>query len=292
MVWVATVSQNVCLRRHICNKYSQIFGKWSKNFTIFYLHKQYSLYTSGTYFFLLDMKKIILTSLLALSSQLSAQEIMPNSLSTEMASVSNNLGFDIIGVLFVVFFYIALPVIFYCISSYSLSLLNKHYNKKTTSGISWIPFVRYYDFIKQATKSPKKAFFVTLFPWIIAVLGILGGIIVGITGSSLSMASNSWVSPAFMIFGSIIILGILGIVVMNFWRAFIISKYVKWDVTTALGLSTYTTIVLWYIALDRVRKNTNIIGILGFIAIGLVICFYIGILFILGFTGLSTFLGI
>gem|GEM_PF-6498172 len=49
---------------------------------------------------------------------------------------------------------------------------------------------------------------------------------------------------------------------MNFWRAFIISKYVKGDTTTALGLSTYTALVLWYIALDRVRKNTNIIGIL------------------------------
>jgi hypothetical protein len=57
-------------------------------------------------------------------------------------------------------------------------------------------------------------------------------------------------------------IGILGIVAMNFWRAFIIAKHVKGDVTTALGLSTYTALVLWYIALDRVRKNTNIIGIL------------------------------
>jgi hypothetical protein len=63
-------------------------------------------------------------------------------------------------------------------------------------------------------------------------------------------------------------------------------------VTTALGLSTYTAIVLWYIALDRVKKNTNIIGIIGFVGIGLVVCFYAGILFLLGFSGLSAFLGV
>jgi hypothetical protein len=91
-----------------------------------------------------------------------------------------------------------------------------------------------------------------------------------------------------MVFWSIVILGFLSIVMMNFWRAFIISKYVKWDTTTAFGLSTYTTIVLWYIALDRVKKNTNIIGILGFVVIGLVICFYIGLIAIMGLSGLES----
>jgi hypothetical protein len=77
---------------------------------------------------------------------------------------------------------------------------------------------------------------------------------------------------------------------MNFWRAFIISRYVKWDTTTALGLSTYTSLTLWYIALDRIYKKTDIIGILWFVTIGLIICFYIGIIFLFGFSGLETFL--
>ncbi len=115
------------------------------------------------------MKKILLAPIFILTTQLFALDVAPNALSQEMASVSNNLGFDIIGILMAVFLYIALPVILYCISSYGLSLLNKHYHKKATSKISWIPFVRYYDFIKQATKSPKKAFIVTLLPWIMTV---------------------------------------------------------------------------------------------------------------------------
>lgn len=78
---------------------------------------------------------------------------------------------------------------------------------------------------------------------------------------------------------------------MSFWRAFIITKYVKGDVTTALGLSTYTALVLWYIALDRVYKKTNIIGILGFILLGTIVCFYIGILSFMGVSGIATFLG-
>jgi hypothetical protein len=62
---------------------------------------------------------------------------------------------------------------------------------------------------------------------------------------------------------------------MNFWRAFIIKKYVNGDVTTALGLSIYTSIVLWYIALDRSTGKTDIIGKVGFILMGLVALLYI-----------------
>lgn len=61
---------------------------------------------------------------------------------------------------------------------------------------------------------------------------------------------------------------------MNFWRAFIIKKYVKGDTTTAFGLSTYTTLVLWYIALDRTTGKTDIIGKIGFICLGLVALLY------------------
>jgi flagellar biosynthesis component FlhA len=46
--------------------------------------------------------------------------------------------------------------------------------------------------VKQATKSPKKAFIVTLLPWIITVIAILGGLTVGIIGNNLNIASNSY----------------------------------------------------------------------------------------------------
>jgi hypothetical protein len=234
------------------------------------------------------MKKILFGSLFALSAQLFAQEeIMPTAFPTEMNWVSSSFGLEIIGILIGVFFYVALPVFLYCISSYSLSLLNKHYNKKVSSKISWIPFVRYYDFVKQATLSPKKAFLITVLPWILSVIGFAGVIMLGMQGIAVS-----WITPELITCISIMGVGILGIIAMNFWRAFIIAKHVKWDVTTALGLSTYTAIVLWYIALDRVKKNTNIIGIIGFVGIGLVICFYAWLLFLLGFSGLSAFLGV
>lgn len=233
------------------------------------------------------MKKILLTPLLTLSTQLFAQEDVITTFPSEMTWVSSNSGFEIISIVIGVLFYVVLPVLLYCISSYSLSILNKHYNKKSTSKISWIPFVRYYNFIKHATLSPKKAFFITLFPWILSVIGVSGVIILGMQGIAVL-----WITPLLITFVSIMGIGILGIMAMNFWRAFIISKHVKWDITTALGLSTYTAIVLWYIALDRIKKNTNIIGILGFIAIGLVVCFYAGILFLLGFSGLSAFLDV
>jgi hypothetical protein len=109
---------------------------------------------------------------------------------------------------------------------------------------------------------------------------------------NIGATNASWAPSVFITFGCIILLGFIGIIGMNFWRAFIVSKHVKGDVTTALGLSTYTAIVLWYIALDRVKKNTNIIGILGFISIGLLVCFYVGILFVFGVNGLTTFLGL
>ncbi len=123
------------------------------------------------------MKKILFISIFALSAQLFAQE---------MVSVGNNPGLDLLRFLINIFFFVLLPIILYCISSYSLSLLNKHYNKKTTSKISWIPFVRYYDFIKHATHSPKKAFFITLFPWILSVIGLSGVIILGMQGIAVS----------------------------------------------------------------------------------------------------------
>jgi len=128
------------------------------------------------------MKKILFTALLAQSVHIFAQEMMDTSFPTEMASVDTGTGLEIIGVLIAVFFYIALPVILYCISSYSLGLLNKHYNKKITSKISWIPFARYYDFVKHATKSPKKAFIITLLPWIISLIGLFGVIFIGMKG--------------------------------------------------------------------------------------------------------------
>jgi NADH:ubiquinone oxidoreductase subunit 5 (subunit L)/multisubunit Na+/H+ antiporter MnhA subunit len=99
------------------------------------------------------------------------------------ATGSSSLGLSIIGILIGGFFYIALPVLLYCVGSYSLSLLNKHYSKKTSSRISWVPFVRYYDIIKTATKSAKKAFIITLLPWILFAVGILGVLIVGILGN-------------------------------------------------------------------------------------------------------------
>lgn len=231
------------------------------------------------------MKKILFASLLALSAQLFAQEAMPTALSPEMAWANSNLGFEIISMVIGAFFYLILPVLLYCISSYSLALLNKHYNKKVSSKISWIPFARYYDFVKQATKSPKKAFIITLLPWIVSLIGLTGVIIIGMRGIV------GWIPSELVTFASILGIGILSIIAMNFWRAFIIAKHVKWDVTTALGLSTYTAIVLWYIALDRVKKNTNIIGILGFTVLGLVVCFYIGIVLMLGLSGLAQFLG-
>jgi len=97
---------------------------------------------------------------------------------------SGSLGLNIIVILIGGFFYIILPILLYCIGSYSLSLLNKYYSKRTSSRISWIPFVRYYDIVKTATKSAKKAFIITLLPWIMVLGGILGGVAVGFLGNT------------------------------------------------------------------------------------------------------------
>lgn len=80
----------------------------------------------------------------------------------------------------------------------------------------------------------------------------------------------TWVGVVFMIAGA------FGIFAMNFWRAFIIKKYVKGDTTTALGFSTYTALVLWYVALDRTTGKTDIIGKTGFVLLALTILAYIG----------------
>ncbi len=100
---------------------------------------------------------------------------------------SSSLGLSIIGILIGGFFYIILPILLYCIGSYSLSLLNKYYSKRTSSRISWIPFVRYYDIVQTATKSSKKAFIITLLPWIMVLGGILGGIAVGFLGNTVTL---------------------------------------------------------------------------------------------------------
>lgn len=95
--------------------------------------------------------------------------------------------------MFIVFaiFYFILPIAIYCIGSYSLARLDKHYQKVNTSGISWIPFARYYHIVKHATKSGKKAFTVTILPTILVVVGIiLGGILIASTFSGV-MDKNS-----------------------------------------------------------------------------------------------------
>lgn len=57
--------------------------------------------------------------------------------------------------------------------------------------------------------------------------GILGGIAIGIIEKNIDIGSRGWTGPAFITFGVIILLGVLGIGAMNFWRAFIIAKYIK-----------------------------------------------------------------
>jgi hypothetical protein len=86
---------------------------------------------------------------------------------------------------------------------------------------------------------------------------------------------------------SISIIGFLSMIAMNFWRAFIIKNYVKGDTTTALGLSTYTAVVLWYIALQRSTGKTDIIGKVGFICIGLIALVYIVIIAFFVYSGIT-----
>ena len=53
--------------------------------------------------------------------------------------------------IFFILLYTVLPLGLYCIASYSLSLLDKFYHKKKTSGISWAPFARYFYIVKKET---------------------------------------------------------------------------------------------------------------------------------------------
>ena len=74
---------------------------------------------------------------------------------------------------------------------------------------------------------------------------------------------------------------------MNFWRAFIIKDYVKGDTTTALGLSTYTAVVLWYIALQRSTGKTDIIGKIGFICLCLIALLYVVMIGFFVYSGIT-----
>lgn len=242
-------------------------------------------------FFLFFMKKVFFFSVWLMGTSIFAQDAsIPTLWDATSLWSSGSLWITILGFLFTGFLYIGLPIIFYCISSYSLGLLDRHYYKKTSSRISWIPFARYYHLIKNITKSPRKAFIITLLPWIITVGSILSLIVLGILEQKLSPTITSNIYTAMTTLFITALIGAVTIIAMSVWRAFIIAKHVKWDTTTALGLSTYTTLVLWYIALDRVYKKTDIIGIVWFSLLGLIICFYIGIFVMQGLDGVAAFL--
>lgn len=180
------------------------------------------------------------------------------------------------GMIFILVIYIAFPIILYCIGSFSLARLDMHYNKVKSSGISWVPFARYFHIIKNATWSSKKAFSLTILPWILIIVGIVWLVIATIISNTAESSTPvSWFVPVMIILGSISLIGFLSVIIMNFWCAFIIKNYVKGDTTTALGLSTYTSVVLWYIALQRSTGKTDIIGKIGFICLGLVALMYI-----------------
>lgn len=236
------------------------------------------------------MKKVFFLSLWLIGTSLFAQDTsIPDISSVSLGWSSGSTWMTLLGVLFFGFLYVGLPLLFYCISSYSLSLLNKYYHKKKSSRISWIPFVRYYDFVKQATKSPKKAFVVTLLPWILTVWSLVILIILGI----IENISQNMSEALYALTNTMVVLTLVwgvAIVAMSIWRAFIISKYVQGDTTTALGLSTYTTLVLWYIALDRVYKKTDSIGITGFTVLGLMVCFYGAVFIMLGAPAVLSYL--
>ena len=246
------------------------------------------------------MKYLLLSLLISVSGFTFAQAdegLMDGTLYT-----SNNLQMDYISnstiplgtievvatifmVIFFALFYVILPIAIYCIGSYSLSQLDKHYQKVNSSGISWVPFARYYHIVKNATKSSKKAFNVTILPTALIIVGIiLGSILVASTFSGLIDKNSSM--PFYIVVGIIILWGFILAIIMHFWRAFIIKKYVKGDTTTALGLSTYTSVVLWYIALDRTTGKTDIIGKIGFVALILFVIIYIGMAGIVGVSAL------
>ncbi len=184
-------------------------------------------------------------------------------------------------VVFFALFYFILPITIYCIGSYSLSRLDKYYQKVNSSGISWIPFARYYHIVRNATKSAKKAFYITILPTVLLIAGsILLWILIASTLSGFIDKNSS--IPFYIVAIIIILWGFILAIIMHFWRAFIIKKYVKGDTTTALWLSTYTSIVLWYVALDRTTWKTDIIGKIGFIVLALFAIVYIGMVGMVG----------
>ncbi len=192
------------------------------------------------------------------------------------------------GMIFILVIYIAFPIILYCIGSFSLARIDVHYNKVKSSWISWVPFARYFHIIKNATWSGKKAFCLTILPWIFILVGIIWLIVATIIANTVSSsAPAAWFVPVMITFSSISLIGFLGIVVMNFWCAFIIKDYVEGDTTTALGLSTYTAVVLWYIALQRSTGKTDIIGKVGFIWIGLIALIYVVMIGFFVYSGIT-----
>jgi hypothetical protein len=111
--------------------------------------------------------------------------------------------------------------------------------------------------------------------------------VAGLAGNALYSEQKSWFVPVMMTMAGISVIGFLSMIAMNFWRAFIIKNYVKGDTTTALGLSTYTAVVLWYIALQRSTGKTDIIGKIGFICIGLVALAYVIIIALFVYSGVT-----
>lgn len=193
------------------------------------------------------------------------------------------IGFIILGMTYIVF-----PIFFYFVASWSLSRLHKHYGKVKTSPISWVPFARYYNILKNATHSKTKSLLLVLLPWITLFVGfIVTGLGFYIEFNALSLMNGFERIPYVIISGVILIfIGLLLWVIAEIWKAFLIKKYVKGDTTTALGLSTYTSLILWYVALDRSTGKTDVIGVIGFILLALFALFYITI-FLVTASGLT-----
>ncbi len=151
-----------------------------------------------------------------------------------------------------------------------------HYQKVKSSGASWIPFYRYYHIIYNATHSKQKAFWIAFAPLMfmaLFILMVIANIVIG------AMGLDSIVFA--IISGALFFAGIICLIVCHFMKAFIIKHYVKGDLTTAFGLSTYTGIVLWYLGLERSTGKTDIIGKIGFIMMGFFAIFYIGFIAIM-----------
>lgn len=135
-----------------------------------------------------------------MASLVSAQNTLPLG---DLGSTSTGIVEGIVGVIMVSIFYIVAPIIMYCLGSYSLARLDKHYKKARTSGVSWIPFMRYHHIIKNATGSKKKAFIITILPWIVTVCGIGGLIAVAILGDTMYPGDPSVIWPLLVTMGGI-----------------------------------------------------------------------------------------